>query len=69
LYKEQHLIGASGFRGLVHYHHGGKHGSIQVNMVLEEQRILHLDPKAAARKRVYLLYWPKLKHRDLKAHP
>jgi hypothetical protein len=34
------------FRGLVHCHHGGKHGSMQVDMVLE-LRILHLGPKAA----------------------
>jgi hypothetical protein len=36
------------FRGSVHYHHSRKHGSIQADMVLEELRILHLDPKAAA---------------------
>jgi hypothetical protein len=37
------------FRGSVHYHHGRKHGSMQVNMVLEKLRVLHLDPKAARR--------------------
>jgi hypothetical protein len=31
-----------GFRGLVHYHHGRKHGSVQADMVLKEPRILHL---------------------------
>jgi hypothetical protein len=36
------------FRGSVHYH-GGKHGSIQAGMVLEELRSLHLDPTAARR--------------------
>jgi hypothetical protein len=37
------------FRGLVHYHHGGKHGRVWADMVLEEPRVLHLDPKAARR--------------------
>ena len=36
------------FRGSVRYHHSGKHGSIQADMVLEKElRVLHLDPKAA----------------------
>ena len=36
------------FRGLVHYHHSRKHGSIQADMVLEKElRVLHLDPQAA----------------------
>jgi len=35
------------FRGSVHYHHGGKPGSAQTDMVLEEESIfLNLDPKA-----------------------
>jgi hypothetical protein len=39
------------FRGSVHYHHGKKHGSIQADMVLEEElRTLHLDLKAAKKK-------------------
>ena len=39
---------AYSFRGSVHYHHGGKHGSIQAGIVLEEElRVLHLDPQAA----------------------
>jgi hypothetical protein len=33
------------FRGSVHYHHGGKDGSIQADMVLKELRVLHLDQK------------------------
>jgi hypothetical protein len=41
------------FRGSVHYHQGnqgGKHGSIQADMVLEKElRVLHLDPTAAKR--------------------
>jgi hypothetical protein len=42
---KKYLIGAVlEFRGLVHYHHGKKHGSLQADMVLEkEQQILHLD--------------------------
>ena len=48
-YKRKHFIGAGlQFRGLVHYHHGGKHGSIQADVVLEKElRVLHLDLKAA----------------------
>jgi hypothetical protein len=35
-HKRKHLIGAgSEFTGLVHYYHGGKHGSRQAGMVLE----------------------------------
>jgi hypothetical protein len=31
------------FRGLVHYHHGGKHVSVQADMVLEKElRVLYL---------------------------
>ena len=43
---------AYSFRGLVRYHHGGKHGSVQADMVLErELRVLYLHSNAA-RKRV-----------------
>ena len=44
-YKGKYLIGADlRFRGLVHYHHGGKHSSMQAHMVLEKElRVLHLD--------------------------
>ena len=39
------------FRGLVHYHQSKKHGSIQADMVLEEElRVLHLNPKTARRR-------------------
>jgi hypothetical protein len=27
------------FRGLVHYHHSGKNGSVQADLVLEEARV------------------------------
>ena len=37
---------AYSFRGLVHYHDGGKHDSMQADMVLEEPRVLHLDQQA-----------------------
>jgi hypothetical protein len=40
---------AYSFRGSVHCH-GGKHGNVQADMVLEELRVLHLDPKAARRR-------------------
>jgi hypothetical protein len=35
------------FRGSIHYHHGRKHESVQVDMVLEELRVLHFNPHAA----------------------
>jgi hypothetical protein len=38
------------FRDSVHYHHGGKHGIMQADLVLEQPRILHLDVKAAGRR-------------------
>ena len=41
---------AYGFRGLVPYRHGRKHGSIQADWMLEVPRVLHLDPKAARRR-------------------
>lgn len=37
----------------VHYHQGRKHGSMQVDMVLEKVRVLRLDPKAF-RRRLFL---------------
>ena len=41
---------AYSFRGLVPYHHGWKHGSIQADMLLEKElRVLHLDLQAAER--------------------
>ena len=40
---------AYSIRGSVHYHHGRKHGNIQVDMVLEELRVLHLGPQAVER--------------------
>ena len=31
------------FRGLIHNHHGGEHGGVKADMVLEKQlRVLHL---------------------------
>ena len=48
--KGKHFIGLTySFRGLVHYHHSRKCGSLQANMVLEELRVLHLDPQAGKR--------------------
>jgi hypothetical protein len=42
---------AYSFRGLVHYHQGRKHGSVQADMVLEKNlRVLHRYLKAAAEK-------------------
>ena len=43
---------AYGFRILIHYHLGGKHGSTQTDTVLEKElRVLHLDQQAAGRER------------------
>jgi hypothetical protein len=51
LIKDISLGLAYRFRGSVHYHYGGKHGSIQAGMVLEKELrvVLHLDPKATKR--------------------
>ena len=41
---------AYSFRGLVHYHHSGKHGRVQANVILEKElRVLHLDRKDSRR--------------------
>jgi len=64
---------AYSFRGSVHYHHGRKHGSVQeADMVLEELRALHLDPKVARRKlssagsqeEGLIPHWAELEHRN-----
>jgi hypothetical protein len=49
--KRKHLTGVGlQFRDLVHYH-GGNHGSVQVDMVLEKElRVLHLDLQATGRE-------------------
>ena len=67
-YRGKNPLGlAYSFRGLVHYHHGRKHGSIQADMVLEEPRILHLDPKAP-RRRLSFHTGQSLNIESLKAH-
>ena len=60
-------------RGLVHYHHGGKLGSRQADMVLEALRVLHLDLKAARRSLSFpgsqegtgISHWVEHEHRRL----
>jgi hypothetical protein len=47
------------FGGLSHYHHSRNHGSFRADVVLEEPRVLQLDPKAA-RSRLALLSWVEL---------
>ena len=51
------------FRGLVHYHHGGEHGGVQADMVLEKELRVkkepHLDPQATGSK---LSHWAWLEH-------
>jgi hypothetical protein len=46
-------------RGLVYYHHGGKYGSMQAYKVMEELRVLLLDPQAAGD---YVSHWMYLEH-------
>jgi hypothetical protein len=42
------------FRGSVHHHHGGKHGSVQADMVLEKElRVLHLERRLPGRDYVF----------------
>jgi hypothetical protein len=69
LTKENIELGlAYSFRGLVHYHHGGKHGFVQADMVLEKElRVLHLDLQEAEGECVP--HWRSLSIGDLKAHP
>ena len=39
------------FRGLVHYHHGGKHGGMQADIVLEKElKVQFLDPQIAGKE-------------------
>ena len=46
--RRKHLVEAYKFRGLVHCHHGGKHGNLQTNIVLEKElSILHPDQQTA----------------------
>jgi hypothetical protein len=51
LIKENIYLGlAYSFTGTVHYHHGWKYGTMQAEMVLEEElKVLYLDLKAARR--------------------
>jgi hypothetical protein len=55
--------------------YSGKHGSIQADMVPEEQRVLYLDPEAARRRLFHRqpgegssYHWVELEYRNLKAH-
>ena len=49
------------YRGLVHYHHRGKQGATQADIMLEKElTILHLDQLAAGREKK--LHWTWLKH-------
>lgn len=46
---EEQMGLAGSFRGSVRYRYGRKHGGVQTDKVLDEPRVLHLDPKAARR--------------------
>ena len=68
-----HWVLASHFRGLVHYHHGGKHGNTQGNRMIKQQ-----NDKEAVESSTYRstgiretekplgLPWPS---ENLKVHP
>ena len=49
LIKESSELGLAYSLALVHDHCGGKHGGVQVDMVLEQLRLLYLDQQAAGR--------------------
>jgi hypothetical protein len=54
------------FRGSVRCHQGGKHGSIQADVVQEKElRVLHLDLKAVKRR----LTLARLDHRSETSKP
>jgi hypothetical protein len=55
------------FRTSVHYQHGGKHGSVQADMMLEEPRVLPLDPRGAEGD--FVPHWYTLSLGGLKACP
>lgn len=57
LYKGEHLIGAA-YSPLSSW---WELCSVGADLVLEEPRVLNLDPKAA-RRRVFLLHWEELEH-------
>jgi hypothetical protein len=59
---------AYSFRGSVHHQHGRKHDSVQADIVLEEPRILCLDPKAD-RKRLSFHFGQILSIGNNKATP
>ena len=70
-YEGRHFTGAGlqSFRGLLHYHHCRKHGSVQAGRVLEMKlRVLHLNQKAARRRLEFHTGW-SLSIGNLKAHP
>lgn len=50
---------AYNFRGLLHYHLGGKHGGTQADKVLGKDQSLHLYQQAAGREKYWacLEYW------------
>jgi hypothetical protein len=53
----------------VHYHHGGKHGSIQADMVLEGLTFLYLDLKAGRSRLDVFHTGHSLTIEDLKSPP
>jgi hypothetical protein len=68
-HKLKYLIGTGiQFRGLVHYHHGVKHGGVAGRHGAgEELRVLHLDGQAAGGDCVP--HWVYLEHRSPQSPP
>jgi hypothetical protein len=58
---------AYSFRGSVCYHPGEKQGSTQADTVLEEPRVLNLDPKTAKKRLLFHKVW-SLSIGDFQAH-
>jgi hypothetical protein len=55
-YKRKHLIEAYRFKGLVHSCHSKKPGSMQIDIMLERLRALHLVLQAAGREKSHLAW-------------
>jgi hypothetical protein len=51
---------AYSFRGGIYYHHSRKYGGVQADMVLEEPRVLILDPWIAEGD--CAPHWAELEH-------
>jgi hypothetical protein len=65
---------AYSFKGSLWYHHSRKLGSVQADLLLEEPRVPHLDPKVVKKRLSYrqlesLPHWAELGHKTSKPTP